>query len=338
MTDRSADPVSALCGPDSLRRVLDAICQPRRSDPDDPREVEADQLIEDFWKLARDLDTALTAEVRRDLAAWIEHLSDNRDEYAISINAWVDLIEDVCLTVEVEYGNQTGPLKMRRVRSVAFQLAQRFMGDAPLPDIPDFVRPVVIDLVTRATVTFIIDLVNVPDPDRSLWRNTLPVTAGGTTLTRSRPVAKLGAKVVVRQQSFLEWLIGWLLRPPPLPARLQRKVDAILAQWDAETAKTGMPPVQRVIQSAFELLAWVGHHRPQIKAATDALSIVVHWSFEFTELTREGRVDLIKRALVRYFSESGIEGTLFDSLLSVAVDLIVDATIDVFVKRRAVDA
>jgi hypothetical protein len=337
MTTGSTDRSRTFC-PDSLRRVLDAICQPRQPDPDDPREVEADELIEDFWKLARDLDQALTPEVRSDLAAWIDHLNANRADYAQSVNAWLDLIEEVCLAIEVEYGSNTGSVKLRRVRSVAFQLARRFMGDAPLPDLPDFVRPVVIDIATRATVTFIIDLVNVPDPDRGLWRKTLPQGPGGETLQPNRRLTKIGAKVVARQQSFLEWLIGWLLQPPPLPAKLQAKVDAILAKWDAETARTGRPPVQRVVQAVFDLLAWAGRHRPEIRAATDALSIVVHWSFEFTELTRDGRIDLIKRALARYFEEMGIGGTLFDSLMRVGIDLVVDATIDIFVKRRVVDA
>lgn len=337
MTTSAANPASRFCAPDSLRRVLDAICQPQQPDPDDPGEQEADALIEDFWKLSRDLDSALTPEVRRDLAAWIEHINANRDDYAQSINAWVDLIEDVCLTIEIEYGSQTGAVKLRRVRSVAFQLARRFIGDAPLPDIPDFVRPVVIDLMTRATVTFIIDLVNVPDPDRGLWRNTLPQGPGGETLQPNRPITRLGAKLVTRQQSLLEWLIGWLLRPPALPAKLQAKVDVILARWDAGTAETGRPPVQRVVQVAFDLLTWIGRHRTEIRAATDALSIVMHWSFEFTELSRQDRIDLIKRALVRYFDELGIGGSLFESLMRVAIDFAVDATIDIFVKRRAAD-
>jgi hypothetical protein len=328
-----------LCNFEVLRRAFDAVCFPQRPDPYDPRERQADELIEDFWKLSRDLDAALTPEVRHDLTTLVQHLSDNREMYAASLTAWVDLIEEVCLIVEVEYGDRTGALKLRRVRGVAFQLARRFIGDAPLPDIPDFVRPFVIDLLTRSTVTFIIDLVNVPDPDRQLWRNvdTKPARPSGVTAPmRSRQVVQLGARMVVRQQSLIEAFISWLLRPPSLPAALQAKVDAILARWDADTAATSQPPVQRIVRAAFEFLNWIGHHGPEIRAGVDALSIVIHWSFEFTELSREGRVDLIKRALARYFAELGIGGTLFDSLMRLAIDLVVDATIDIFIKRRVV--
>jgi hypothetical protein len=330
-----------LCNFEALRRAFDAVCRPQRPAPDDPGERLADELIEDFWKLSRDLDAALTPEVRHDLTTLVQHLSDNREAYAASLTAWVDLIEEVCLVVEVEYGDHTGALKLRRVRSVAFQLAQRFIGDAPLPDIPDFVRPFVIDLLTRTTVTFIIDLVNVPDPDRQLWRNvdTKPVRPSAVLAPlRSQSAVELGARVLVRHQSLLEAIISWLLRPPSLPARLQAKVDAILARWDAETAKTGQPPVQYIVRAAFEFLNWIGHHGPEIRAGVDALSIVIHWSFEFTELSREGRIDLIKRALARYFEELGIGGTLFDSLMRLAIDLVVDATIEIFVKRRVVGA
>jgi hypothetical protein len=325
------------CVPASLRRVLDGLCRSRPAYPD--ADAQADELIEDFWKLSRDLDAALTPEVRRDLTALLDHIESHREAYSRALVAWVDLIEDVCLTVEEDYGDGAGALKMQRVRGVAFQLARRFLDDAPLPDIPNFVRPVVIDLVTRATVAFVIDLVNAPDPDRRLWRNTnLQGAARRPVLTRGPTVVRLRARFSARRQSLLERLIAWLLRPPALPPRLQAKVDAIVREWDAETDATGKPPVQRVLQDAFDLVTWIGEHGSEMRAGVDALSIVIHWAYEFVDLDREARIDLVKRALARYVEEIGLGGSIFATVIELIIDLVVDAAVDIFLKRGALGA
>ncbi|UAL12448.1 hypothetical protein [Caulobacter segnis] len=337
MTTRAASPPGSGCVPISLRRVLDDLCRSRARDP--ALEAEADELIEDFWKLSRDLDAALTPEVRSDLTALIDHLDSHRDAYGRALVAWIDLIEDVCLTVEADYGDGAGALKLQRVRGVAFQLARRFLDDAPLPDIPRFVRPVVIDLVTRATVSFIIDLVNAPDPDRALWRNArLDKAPPRPLLVRGPTVVRLRARFSARKQSLMERLIAWLLRPPRLPPRLQAKVDVIVQQWDAETDATGKPPVQRVLQDAFDLVTWIGEHGKEMRAGVDALSIVIHWSYEFVDLDREARIDLVKRALARYVEEIGLGGTVFAAVVELIIDLVVDAAVDIFLKRGALAA
>lgn len=322
---RSASPALALL-PDFLQRL----CGPRWRDG--PLDDDVEELIEDFWRLARDLDGVLTAEVRHDLLELLRAADANRAELARQLIAWIDLVEEVCLAVEVTYGDGTGATKLERVRSVIFQLARRFMGDVPLPSLPAFAQPFVVDLLCRASVEFVIQLVNTPERDRSLWRNALPAAAPPHRMPK---LARARASFTARRRSFWEAIAAWLVRPPPLPHALQARVDAILVQWDAQTAATGKPPVQHVVQSAFGVLAWVGHHGRELRLAVDALSITVHWAYAFGDLSDAERIALIKRALLRYLEEAGLAGLIFQRFCELALDLTVDATIDLLRKRLA---
>ncbi len=299
---------------------------------DDPLDDEAEELIEDFWRLARDLDGILTPEVRHDLLELLRAADANRAELTRQLVAWIDLVEEVSLAVEVTYGDGTGAMKLERVRSVIFQLSRRFMGDVPLPSLPAFAQPFVVDLLCRASVEFVIQLVNTPEPDRSLWRNALPAAPPPRRMPQ---LARAQAQFTARRRSLFEAIAAWLVRPLALPHALQAKVDAIVRDWDAETAATGKPPVQRVVQSAFAVLAWVGRHGRELRLAVDALSITVHWAYEFGDLSDEERIDLIKRALLRYLEETGLTGSIFQRVCELALDLTVDATIDLMRKRLA---
>ena len=326
----SDNPLAADCPPArSLEDFLQRLCG--RRDEDDPIDQQADELIEDFWRLRRDLDAMLTPEVRHDLLELLRAADARRAETAASMIAWVNLVEEICLAVEVDYGDGTGPAKLQRVRSVIFQLTRAFLGDAPFQSLPAFVRPFVIDLVCRGTVEFVIQLVNTRDSDRSLWRTALPA---GVTPQKSQLV-RTGARVAAKRWTLYERIAGWLLRPGRLPAALQARVDAIIARWDAETERAGSPPVQRVVQSMFIMLEWVGHHGPEVRRAIDALSITTHWAFEFADLNDAERISLIKRALSRYLDELGLGGSLFKRLCDLAIEFAVDAAVDLLRKRRA---
>ena len=139
--------------------------------------------------------------------------------------------------------------------------------------------------------------------------------------------------MTARRWPVYEAIAGWLLRPPPLPPALERKVEAIVAGWDAETARTGKPPVQRMVQTIFALLDWLGRHGPELRRAVDALSIATHWAHQFADLSDEERLALIKRALARYVEELGLGGTLFQRVAEIAIDLTVDAAVALMRKR-----
>ncbi|HEX2762560.1 MAG TPA: hypothetical protein VHM92_01775 [Allosphingosinicella sp.] len=313
-----------------LGLFLDRLCG-RRDVGQDPLEDEADELIEDFWRLARDLDAVLTPDVRHDLLEFLRAADANRETTARMLIAWVDLVEEVCLAVELDYGSGAGTVKLQRVRSVIFQLARGFLGDSPFPSLPAFVQPFATDLICHVTVEFIIQLVNTGDCDRSLWKVAAPP---GQTPAKS-PLVRARARVAAKRWNLYEKIAAWLLQPAPLPPGLQKNVDAILERWDAETALSGHPPVERVVRSAFLLLNWVGHHGSELRRAVDALSIATHWAYEFADLSEEERIELIKKALSRYLDELGLSGSLFQRIWELAIDCAVDAAVELLRKRLA---
>lgn len=298
-------------------------------------DLEMDQLAgaiwEDFSRLSRDLDKLLTVEVRQDLLGLLKWFDENKDELAPRLIAWIDLVEEICLEVEKTYGSHTGPLKFDRVRGAIFQLAQAFLGDVALPSVPSFFRPFIIDILCRVSVEFVILLVNTPAPEHSLWRSAVSAEPDRRASTTQRALSWFAR----RCRSLFEALAAWLVNPSPLPAKLQKQIDTIIAQWDAESEQTGRPPVANVVQSVFGFLAWIGQHGREMRLAVNTLSVTVRWAFEFSDLTDDERIALIKRALLRYLEEAGLSGTLFQRICEIALDLSVDATVELMRKRLA---
>jgi hypothetical protein len=322
-----------------LVNLVTAFCLAPSLDQRGETNQQAEELYRDSWRLRRDLDAIFTDAVRSELVRVIQGIEANREIYRRSFLAWLDLIEDLCLDAERDLGPGTGPIKLRRVKAAMFHLLYRSVENVDLPGIPSYVEPLVLNLGIRWSIEFVITLVNSPDPDRSLWRYTSPQGALSIPqrwwLTRPDPWKRL----VKRKDALAEWLVeavvNWLLRPPKLSRSLQRKVDAIVHTWD-EYATDGRPPIQQLAETAFAALEWVGTHGDQVRAAIDAISIVVHWTAEFADLTREQRIDLIKDTLIVYFEEDlGVSGPYFRFVLRLAIDFTVDSIFHLYRKRDA---
>jgi hypothetical protein len=314
-----------------LRRFLADFCGSGSRTEDAASAQGAEQLVEDFWRLSRDLDTLLTPDVRATLVSVVERIKADREEYRRTLEAWIDLTEELCLEAECEHGDGTGPLKLQRVKAATFQLFYRFMESTSLPHLPAYVQPLVIDLAVRGLVEFVISLVNTPQPERSLWRH--------VSLPRARALpAKFGdrawASVTRRKDHLLESILAWLLRPPALPRRLQIKINAIADQWDKDAAASGIPTAQGVALNVFSIFNWLGTHGPQLRSAVDAISIAVHWSAEFFHLSLAERVELIERAFDEYLEQIGLGDTLLARILRAFLDLTVEEVIDLFAKRN----
>ncbi|MGH7485727.1 MAG: hypothetical protein ACRD3J_27565, partial [Thermoanaerobaculia bacterium] len=137
------------------------------------------ELAAAIRRIKKDLDEFLTDDVRNDLEELLQHIDRNRDRYRDAVLLWIDLLEDVAALMEGRYGDKTGPLKNRKVRAAMYYLLKGFIGNQPLPNVPPFLRPIVMEIAIRWTIEFLVTLDNRQNEGPQLWDGIGPETPEG---------------------------------------------------------------------------------------------------------------------------------------------------------------
>ena len=318
--------------PDMICDLTAAIClAPLVQEPSKETRYYAQELIAAIRRIKRDLDEFLTDDVRHDLRELLEHIDRNRDRYRDAVLLWIDLLEEISHLMESEYGNQTGPLKMRNVRAAAYYLIRGFVGNSPLPHVPAFLRPIVLELSIRWTVEFLVVLDKSDDiPRPELWQN---VQAPQRSEVLSAEVKFFGW-----WEKWLEvlatWILGWFLKPPRLSGKLRVKVDAILAQWQKRNEETDTTPLERTVGVVFRTTTWIGEHAKEVKAFVDLIAVAVVEANKLANLSRNQRIAVIKEVIVILVEDDlGISGPLWGEIIRLLVDVMGDAIERAFEKR-----
>jgi hypothetical protein len=309
-------------------------CGDQRADPRTRAEAE------EFLELARDikakLDVFLTDEVRADLVTLIEHLDQNRDRYRQAILRWVDLLEEIAHFAEEKYGDGAGPLKQREVRAAVYYLVDNFFGPQGLPTVPPFLRPIVLELITRLTVEFLVTLDN-PGTDEglALWGGVRERGQPNVRLKSSR--AKFARYRETMGERFVGWLVRIFLKPRfVLTGELKTRVDAIVADWAERNRLTGTFPAQRAVEPLVQTAIWVGEHADQVRAAVDAVAMATYATARFTRMEKEEQLEVVKEAVVIMFEDLGYTGPMFRTVVRFSVDMMSDATDNLFRKRGVI--
>lgn len=319
--------------PGMIAELTAAIClAPFVNTPSESTQQGGQELANAIRRLKRDLDAFLTEDVRNDLRELLEHIDRNRDRYRAAVLLWIDLLEDIAELMECKYGDKTGAVKRRKVRAAVYYLLKGFIGNRPLPHVPPFLRPVVLEIAIRWTIEFLVTLDNPQSQRPELWERS--ETAG----TRRSEVLQAEVKFVKVWESWLEvlatWILGWFLKPPPLRGELRVKVDRILEQWQKRNQETDTTPMERTVGAVFRTSMWIGEHGEQVKALVDLLTVAVVEASKLTRLSRNQRIAVIKEAMVILVQEDlGISGPLWGEIVRVMVDILGDAIDQLFRKR-----
>lgn len=336
---RVAELLTALC----LAPLLDR--EGRAADPSQ------EWFFREAERLKADLSLLFSAGSRAEVVAFLGHLDANRDEYRRSFLLWLEVVEELCLEAELDLRDNTGAVKMRRVKAGMFYLLDRFTEGADVVGIPRYLDRLVVHLMIRATVEFVVSLVNVEQfeeqplagvtaGERGLWTNVIPKRRGQAP--RRRPLSRrLVVPVVKAWESLWAWLldriVAWLLGPPwTVSPQMKRRVDNLVARY--QTGSVGDPPIRGLVNWVFDVLRWVGTHGREVRAAINALTVAIHLTAEIADLSREERIALVEEALVRVFKDMGIGGPYFRVVLRIAVDVALDAIVHLFQKRGVLTA
>jgi hypothetical protein len=307
------------------------------SSGDSELDREAAILLGNARKIKRNLDDFLTDDVRNDIVDLLHNLARNSKQYRRAAVLWVDLVEEVSILMEREYGDHMGPVKLRKVRAAIYYLVKGFLGDQELPLGP-ILRPIVLEIMVRAAVELIISLVNVSDGRPSLWRD-VHVTPERARQLHPIVVGYKGAWIpfITGLESFLTKIVAaftrFIFQQPRLSGRLKAKVEAILENWAERNALTGTTPIGRATQPIFDAVRWVGTHADQVRSLIHALSLVILEGARLSELNRQQRVEVTAQAMADLFADLGYTGPVFEMLIRLAVEMMADAIEHLYVKR-----
>jgi hypothetical protein len=350
-----------------MMELATAFCLSPMLDTEHEPDPEAEELLHDIEKLKRQLDIMFSEDNRQQIVRFIRKIDENRDLYRRTVLLWLDLTEELAYQVELDLGDNTGPVKLKRVEGGVFYLLSKFSEGLTVPRVPRFLNRLVLSLVIRGTVEFIVTLVNI---DKHVQRTRVAADMGelGLWNTRLKIERRIEAnerkaiskKNVLRRTShavrekttqvlvavekqrttlgerIVNFFLDFLLKPPNVPKAFQEKIDAIVNRMNQQ-GPTDMPPVRMMGRWFFDIILWIGQHGKELRAAIDVFSIAVHQTTKMSEMTRERRIQVIEDALILYFDELGLNGPYFRFVLRLLVDVNLDAMVFLYKKRGVID-
>ncbi len=367
--DRLRNFANPCAAPLQMMQIAAAFCLSPMLDRDEEPEPESAELLADIKQIKRDLKILFSDDMRRQLISFIRQIDENRDLYRRTLLLWLDLTEEIALQVELDLGDGTGPVKLKRVRGGMFYLLTKFSQGLEAPGVPRFFNRLVISMAIRGTVEFIITLVNIDQHEQTrlpavdlrrsdelgLWNQPLKARRKSKAqeleqISKSRVkrvtyhVRDRTRRVSVSVEKHRErlsdrimnCLLDFLYAPPKVPAAFRMKIDRIVEQMNQE-APAGMPPITMLGRWFFDVIIWIGRHGKEVRAAIDVFSIAVHRTQLMSEMSRERRLRIIEDALISYFDELGLSGPYFQFVLRLVVDINLDGLVFLYKKRGVID-
>ena len=321
----------------AVTQLAAAVCfAPCIDEPPRPEiREEGKEILRAAQQIKRQLDIALTPDVRADIVQTIDYFDRHREDYRGALVRWVDLLDSVAHLMEQHYGDGTGPKKERQVRAAMYYILRGFMGNQGLPTLPPWLRPIMLEVALRGTIEFIVE-VDKQTPGRRLWSDA-PPTGEPTRLFSQRTYAKVAKWRQTAGEGFVAFIIRLVMPPPQLTdKKLKAQVDAILADWERQARRTGADPLRRAVANFVISTRWIAEHAEQVRAALRAITIAVHASARFQHFDSADQLEAVKVAVVIMFEDIGYTGPLFERTVRFMVDLLADAIRHLFSKYNVV--
>lgn len=316
----------------TISQLSSAVCfAPCIDEPEPPElQAEGEEILRAARRIKRELDIALTPDVRADIVQTIDYFDRHRGDYRRAVIRWVDLLDSIAHLMESRYGDGTGAKKEREVRAAMYYIMRGFLGEQGLPTLPPWLRPIVLEVALRGTIEFIVE-VDKQTPGRRLWADVDP-SGEPTRLFSQRTYAKVAKWRETASERFVAFMIRIFLPPPKLSGKLKPQVDAILKDWERRNRRDGGNPLRRAVTNFVISTRWIAEHSEQVRAALRAITIAVHEAARFQHLDGPDQLEAVKVAIVVMFRDFGYSGPLFERIVRVMVDLLADATRHLFAK------
>ena len=279
-----------------------------------------------IWRLRRVLRDAVGAGLDVELAEILNTLVRNRRQIERAVVAWVDLIEIIVQTLEESYGRAAGrgAIKQEQAKAILRHLLRE--GRFRLPTVPDYLQPVVIEVVVEVSIRAVVQAIN----DNSLWTSTnaRPDTLGDrmTYFLRwlqvaSRPLWEPLVRLMVRI-----WV--WTRSRVPLSPTARAAVERVRAEGMISDPDVPLQAVGRVA-------VWIGRHGNEVVAAFTVVFDVVQEAEQFRQMSGPEKREYAKDLVWAVLEDLGVdvEGGLLYAIVDAVIGGAIESAVHLFNKR-----
>jgi hypothetical protein len=261
-----------------------------------------------------------------DLVYMLNALVQNREALQQAVIVWVDLIEVLVQSAEGRYGAVgRGDLKKDEVKAVVVYLLRT--GKFRIPNVPDYLQPVVVDVVADISVDAVVAVAN----QRGLWVEP-PRTARPTWHELRRRFLR-GIRRVV---GFVLEPFGRLAAAIVMALRYPVRLSPALRQALEAIEREGMiADHQSLLQRITDLKIWIGNNAGSVIAGVQLVDLVVDEAEAFGDLTGPEKKDYARELVLAVLEDLGfdVRGRFTGMKLEMAIDMAIDSLVHTLHKR-----
>jgi hypothetical protein len=285
-----------------------------------------EELRSTIWEVRRLMRTAMAEGLDKDLATALNFLAKHSEAIQRAIVVWIDLIEVLVQNAERRYGDKPGMGRMKAAE--VKEMVRYFMRNRRfnIPDVPQFLQPVIVDLIVEWSVDVLVLLAN----RYGLW-----VEKGSLTKTQS-----ILARFLLSLRRRIMWLflfIPWLFerirralqRPVVIPPEVKAAIDAL--EREGLIISEG-----KIFHGVADLLVWVSSRRRTLLILVEIVSAAVQEAEVYIELSGPQKKAYARDLVLAVLDELGFEqrtGLLF-AIIDSTINSSIEASVHLFNKRR----
>jgi hypothetical protein len=284
-----------------------------------------EELRSEIWEVRRLIRTAMAEGLDKDLAAALSFLAKHSEAIQRAIVVWIDFIEVLVQNTERRYGAKPGKGKMKaaEVKEVVryFMRNRRF----DIPDVPQFLEPVIIDLVVDWSVDVLVLMAN----RYGLWVEKGSISTSRSFFSRLWLSIRRG---VIAIFLFIPWLFERirqaLQRPVVIPPEVKAAIDAL--EREALIISEG-----EIFRGIGDLLVWVSSRRRTLMILVEVVSAAVQEAEVYIHLSGPEKKAYARELVLAVLDELGFEqrtGLLF-AIIDSTINSTIEASVHLFNKR-----
>ena len=289
------------------------------------RTSQREELRSTIWELRRLMRTAMAEGLDKDLATALSFLAKHGEAIQRAIVVWIDLVEVLVQNAERRYGatRGMGRMKAAEVKEVVryFMRHRRFN----IPDVPQFLQPILVDLVVDWSVDVLVLLTN----RYGLWVENGSLTETKSIFARFRLSLH---RRIMWLFLFIPWLFGRirraLQRPVVIPPEVKAAIDAL--ESEALIISEG-----KIFHAVTDLLVWVSSRRRTLMILVEVVSAAVQEAEVYMELSGPQKKAFARDLVLAVLDELGFEqrtGLLF-AIIDSTINSSIEASVHLFNKR-----
>ncbi len=298
---------------------------PSSASPSAPERQRIRVAVEDIRRL---LHQVMGGGMAEEFAEGLNALAKNGDRIEQAIIVWFRLLDVLVQNAERRYGGQhsRGSIKKRELQAVMRRLLRSDQFDFNLPNVPDYLEPMIIDIAVSWTVDALVTVTN----SYGLWDEEASHDRIATLWVWVR---FLTAPIWIP----ITWLVSllWKLRNAirvrmPLSPSVRSAIEAV-------ERRGILARKQELSRDAIDVVLWINEHSKSLIAMVELVFSVVQEAERFTQLNGADKKQYARDLILEILHEAGfdVRSGVFYFIIEVVINTMIEVAVDLsFNKSR----